>query len=94
MTFIQAWSIVFTWLIVAACGLAIIGAAYEAIKTHGLDRVAPAVASLILTWVGGMYFLYWGLWATPVPPEIFRPGIFALAMTVLMLLVGYRRAKS
>ena len=94
MTFVQTWNIVFAWLIVGACIVTAIGSAYEAIKTHGLDRIVPVIAGLILMWIGGIFLSYWGLWEKPVAPELIRPDVFALAMTVLMFLVGYRRAKS
>ena len=90
MTFLAAWNLVWTWLIVSACLVTIIEAARGFRQRRGLDRWVPGIVIIILTWVGGNYLYFWGLRGITIPPEIFRPGIFALVVTVLALLVGVR----
>jgi len=91
VTFLAVWNLVFAYAITCGSFVVAVAALRQACRSHGLYRATPIITCLVCSWVRGLYLGFWVLQSIPIPPEYFRPSIFALVATILALLLGYRR---
>lgn len=91
MTFLESWNLSFAWAITAGSFVVALAALRIARQAKGLYRWAPIITALVCAWVGILYLVFWVISRTPIPPEYFRPSIFALVAVILALVEGYRR---
>lgn len=94
MNFIAVWNVAFARAIIVLCFLTAIACVIHSLRSRGMYRWPPAMAALMCLWMGGLYLVYWGIQGIAIPPEYFRPAIFALVSVILALVMGYKRRES